>query len=106
MTLIGSKGLDADHVFILGCNAGNMPGERRSEHISDDEHRNEQRRLLYVGFTRAKQSLCVSWSRRIPFSQSKGHSTRGIRTIMHNGIPSSEVGISDFLQDMRVRWEH
>ena len=105
MTLIGSKGLDANHVFILGCNAGNMPGERWSEHISDTEHRNEQRRLLYVGFTRAKKSLCVSWSRRIPFRQSKGHKTPGLRTVTHGGIRYIEVGISEFLQALRVMWE-
>lgn len=105
MTLIGSKGLDADHVFILGCSAGNMPGERWSEHITDSQHIDEQRRLLYVGFTRAKQSLSVSWSRQIPFSQSKGHNTPSVRTVTHDGIRYSEVGISDFLQDLRVSWE-
>ena len=34
MTLAGSKGLDADHVFILGCNSGNLPGERSSRSTS------------------------------------------------------------------------
>jgi DNA helicase-2/ATP-dependent DNA helicase PcrA len=105
MTLGGSKGLDADHVFILGCNAGNLPGERRSEHITDAEHKDEQRRLLFVGFTRAKKSLTVSWSRRIPFSQSKGHHTHGVRTVRYDGKTYIEVGLSDFLQDLRVQWE-
>jgi DNA helicase-2/ATP-dependent DNA helicase PcrA len=104
MTLIGSKGLDADHVFIVGCNAGNMPGGRWSEHITDSQHRDEQRRLLYVGFTRAKQSLTVSWSRRIPFSQSKGHNTQSLRTVTHGGVLYGEVGMSDFLQDLRAIW--
>src|SRR5262249_7406052 len=49
MTLMASKGLDADHVYIMGCNDGNLPGERRLNHLSDLEHNQEQLRLLYVG---------------------------------------------------------
>jgi len=39
MTLMASKGLEADHVYILGCNAGNIPGSNRSAHITDFEHK-------------------------------------------------------------------
>ena len=38
MTLMGSKGLEADHVYILGCNSGHLPGRRWSQHLSDHEH--------------------------------------------------------------------
>ncbi len=55
MTLISSKGLEANHVYILGCNDGNMPGKNRSSYLDDHQNKQEQRRLLYVGVTRAKK---------------------------------------------------
>jgi DNA helicase-2/ATP-dependent DNA helicase PcrA len=108
MTLMASKGLEANHVFIIGCNSGNIPGERRIDHMSDLDHRNEQRRLLYVGFTRAKQTLTVSWSRSISFQQSKRHHTKGIRIWRaKKQRPVSTLGICDFLGDLSdVQWEN
>ena len=107
MTLMASKGLEADHVYILGCNAGNIPGSNRSSHISDFEHKEEQRRFLYVGFTRAKKSLTASWSQLIPFRQAKGHYTASVGTVKIAGKLYSRVGISEFLQDLKgITWEH
>jgi DNA helicase-2/ATP-dependent DNA helicase PcrA len=106
MSLRASKGLEAEHVYMLGCNAGNIPGPNRSSHMSDYEHREEQRRLLYVGATRASESLMISWSRRIPFKQAKGHYTPSIGTRRRGGEVQSLVGICDFLQDLRdVVWD-
>jgi DNA helicase II / ATP-dependent DNA helicase PcrA len=65
MTLMGSKGLDAEHVYILGCNGGNIPGDNRSSHLTDLQHKEEQRRFLFVGVTRASKSLTISWARHI-----------------------------------------
>lgn len=100
MTLLASKGLDAEHVFIMGCNDGNIPGNNRSVYLTDLEHKQEQRRLLFVGVTRAKKSLTVSWSRNILFSQSRGHYTGSVRTVTINGKKYSQVGLSEFLQDI------
>lgn len=100
MTLIASKGLEAGHVYILGCNGGNIPGENRSVYLNDHEFKREQRRLLYVGVTRAKKSLIITWSRNIPFDQSKGHYTKSVRTITKNGKKYSQVGLSEFLQNI------
>ena len=106
MTLMGSKGLDADHVYILGCNAGNIPGENRSAYLSDYEYKREQRRLLYVGFTRAKKSLTVTWSQWIPFQQAKGHYTHTIMTRRLNGKVYGKVGMCPFLQGLSgIQWE-
>lgn len=102
MTLIASKGLEADHVFILGCNDGNIPGKNRSIRLTDHEHKQEQRRLLYVGITRAKKTLTISWSRYIPFRQSKGHHTASIGTVKREGKTYSRVGLSEFLQDISL----
>jgi superfamily I DNA/RNA helicase len=106
MTLIASKGLDADHVYILGCNAGNLPGERRSAHLTDDEYRSEQRRLLYVGMTRAKKSLTVSWGRQISFRQSRSQHTGAVATRRGSAGAQSILTMSPFLQDLAgVVWE-
>jgi superfamily I DNA/RNA helicase len=102
MTLMASKGLEADHVFIMGCNDGNIPGKNRSVHLSDHEHKQEQRRLLYVGITRAKKTLTISWSRYLPFRQSKGHHTASIGIVKREGKTYARVGLSEFLQDISL----
>lgn len=107
MTLMGSKGLEANHVYILGCNAGNIPGSNRS-HLSEHEHKEEQRRLLFVGVTRASKSLTISWARYIPFAQSRRHHTQGLHPIRRQGQQSEMVmGKSEFLQDLTgILWEN
>jgi len=106
MTLMASKGLEADHIFIMGCNDGNLPGVNRSTHLSDVQHKEEQRRLLYVAFTRAKKSLTVSWARLMPFAGSKGQATKSVATRKIDGQTSSVLGISPFLQDLpNIKWE-
>jgi len=107
MTLRGSKGLEAEHVYILGCNAGNLPGEYKPDHLTDHDHKEEQRRLLFVGVTRATKSITVSWARHIPYGQSKQHYTGGVRTIRHNGKVMEMMAISEFLQDLprQFAWE-
>jgi DNA helicase-2/ATP-dependent DNA helicase PcrA len=60
MTLHMSKGLEFDHVFIMGIEEGILPHSRSLNESSDIE---EERRLLYVGITRAKKQACLSWAR-------------------------------------------
>lgn len=103
ITLISSKGLEADHIYVLGCNDGNIPGQNRSAYLNDHDFKNEQRRLLYVACTRAKKLLTISWSRNIPFAQSRGHYTGSVRTITINGERYSQVAISEFLQDLDMQ---
>ncbi len=106
MTLMASKGLEAEHVFIIGCNSGNIPGNNRSTTLSDIQHNEEQRRLLYVAFTRAKKTLTVSWARRMPFAGSKGQATASVGTRRIKGDTVSILSISPFLQDLPdVMWE-
>jgi DNA helicase-2/ATP-dependent DNA helicase PcrA len=60
MTLHMSKGLEFDFVFILGCEEGLLPHSRAMDEIMDIE---EERRLLYVGITRARKQVVLSWAR-------------------------------------------
>ena len=58
MTLHGSKGLEFPAVFIFGAQKGKIPFESE-RHPADIE---EERRLLYVGMTRAKEELILTTS--------------------------------------------
>lgn len=50
MTIHKAKGLGEKHIFIIGCSDGLLP-----HHLSMDD--SEERKILYVGITRAKETL-------------------------------------------------
>lgn len=60
MSLHAAKGLEFDYVFIVGCEEGTLPHEAALEEGSLEE----ERRLMYVGITRAKTQLWLSYSRQ------------------------------------------
>jgi DNA helicase-2/ATP-dependent DNA helicase PcrA len=60
MTLHAAKGLEFDAVFLPGMEDGVFPHQRALDEFGDDEEMGEERRLCYVGFTRARKQLLVS----------------------------------------------
>jgi ATP-dependent DNA helicase UvrD/PcrA len=77
MTMHAAKGLEFDHVFVVGLSAGAMPGPFRPPNgdVPDEllkerlelgspraEHEAEMRRLLHVAMTRARKGLVLAWA--------------------------------------------
>jgi DNA helicase-2/ATP-dependent DNA helicase PcrA len=60
MTLHAAKGLEFDAVFLPGMEDGVFPHQRALDEFGDDEEMGEERRLCYVGFTRARKRLLLS----------------------------------------------
>jgi len=61
MTLHQAKGLEFTHVFISGLEEGLLPHARS---IDDIHQLEEERRLFYVGVTRAKKNLVITHAKR------------------------------------------
>ena len=59
MTIHSAKGLEFKHVFLVGMEENLFPHSRSVENISELE---EERRLCYVGITRARQKLYLSYA--------------------------------------------
>ncbi|MFT4029701.1 MAG: ATP-dependent helicase [Protaetiibacter sp.] len=57
-SLHGAKGLEWDHVHLVGLSEGLLP----ISHARGLEPIDEERRLLYVGITRARRTLTLHWS--------------------------------------------
>ncbi|WP_413379738.1 ATP-dependent helicase [Alkalihalobacillus sp. 1P02AB] len=62
MTIHRAKGLEYDHVYLLGTVEGNLPHDYALEawREGNDNPLEEERRLMYVAITRAVQSLSIS----------------------------------------------
>ena len=57
-SLHAAKGLEWDAVFLVGLTEGTLP----IQHAETDEAVEEERRLFYVGITRARTRLAMSWA--------------------------------------------
>jgi DNA helicase-2/ATP-dependent DNA helicase PcrA len=61
-SLHAAKGLEWDAVFLVGVADGTLPISHALSHGPDSEPVEEERRLLYVGVTRARVHLTLSWA--------------------------------------------
>ena len=94
MSLHASKGLEFDIVYMIGVEQGILPHEKA---IKDRAERGleEERRLCYVGFTRARKVLRVTWcqQRQDTFARSaaaKFKPSVPSRFLMEAGLMSAE----------------
>ena len=83
MTIHAAKGLEFDHVYIVGLEEGLFPSMLSAE----EENIEEERRLLYVAITRAKEYCSISFARY-----------RAINGMTEYMIPSR------FLRDLDMRY--
>jgi DNA helicase-2/ATP-dependent DNA helicase PcrA len=81
MTLHNAKGLEYPTVFIAGCEEGVFPHSR----ALDEGGLEEERRLFYVGITRAMRALYLTYARRRAVF---GASTIGLRSRFLDEIPA------------------
>ncbi len=89
MTLHGAKGLEFDSVFIAGLEEGLFPLSRT---VDDPDQLEEERRLFYVGMTRAKRYLAVTYA----LSRSRFGERLSMRSRFVDEIPDEVVEAQRF----------
>ncbi|MEA2298735.1 MAG: ATP-dependent helicase UvrD/PcrA [Solirubrobacteraceae bacterium] len=82
MTLHNAKGLEYPIVFIIGCEEGVFPHSR----ALDEGSLEEERRLCYVGITRAMRDLYLTYARRRTLF---GNQSFGLRSRFLDEIPAA-----------------
>ncbi len=90
MTLHGAKGLEFDHVFLTGMEEGLFPSSM-AIYDGGDKAIEEERRLCYVGVTRAKKTLLMTGS--------KVRMTRG--EVQYNPVSRFVKEIADHLLEKK-----
>ena len=77
MTLHNAKGLEFDSVVIIGCEEGLFPHGRSLDEGGEEE----ERRLCYVGMTRARRRLSMTWALHRGFHGESGGPSRFLEEI-------------------------
>jgi DNA helicase-2/ATP-dependent DNA helicase PcrA len=89
MTLHASKGLEFPLVFIVGLEEGLLPHARSGDKVPNLE---EERRLLFVGITRARNELCLS---RCRIREFRGQQKPTIRSQFLAELPEEAMNVRD-----------
>lgn len=101
MTLHAAKGLEFPAIFIVACEQGLLPHER-SRHV--EEKLEEERRLLFVGITRAREELQLSYAQYRAF---RGQACPTVPSSFLMELPRHEMHLSDSVGSRRTTpdWE-
>ncbi|RLV50896.1 ATP-dependent DNA helicase UvrD2 [Nocardioides mangrovicus] len=87
-TLHTAKGLEWDAVFLCGLQEGSVP----ITYASTPAEVEEERRLLYVGVTRAREHLTLTWSlARNPGGQARRKPSRFLTDLLPAGVSAASV---------------
>jgi DNA helicase-2/ATP-dependent DNA helicase PcrA len=95
ITLHAAKGLEFEEVFLAGAEDGSLP---HASSRDDDDELEEERRLAYVGMTRAKDRLTISWVRR---RMVRGEWMSRDRSPFLDAIPGEVVEYQDLTSPLR-----
>jgi len=101
MTLHAAKGLEFPSVFIVACEQGLLPHDRS---LYDDDKLEEERRLLFVGITRAREELQLSYAQYRAF---RGQACPTVPSSFLMELPRHEMKLSDSVASRRTTpdWE-
>src|SRR4051812_27656397 len=99
MTLHAAKGLEFAVVFIVAVEDGVLPHERIGQHPDELE---EERRLAFVGITRAKEELQLSYAVTRDF---RGVRRRTIPSSFLMEMPREEMEMVDSGSGAAIHWE-
>jgi DNA helicase II / ATP-dependent DNA helicase PcrA len=92
-SLHAAKGLEWDVVFLVGLVDGTLP----IQHADGDEHAiEEERRLLYVGITRARRQVLLSWAlARQPGGARRRRRSRFLYGLVPEHHPASRIALGE-----------
>ncbi len=92
-SLHAAKGLEWDVVFLVGLVDGTLP----IQHADGDEHAiEEERRLLYVGITRARRQVLLSWAlARQPGGARRRRRSRFLYGLVPEHHPASRIAVGE-----------
>ncbi|MCR5147299.1 MAG: DNA helicase PcrA [Clostridia bacterium] len=108
MTLHSAKGLEFETVFLVGMEEGIFPGFKS---IGEPQELEEERRLFYVGITRAKRFLFLTCAKRRTIFGSTSYNpiSRFVKEIpadLLEGYEEAFVSKRDKFEDSGYKWEY
>ena len=108
MTLHSAKGLEFETVFLVGMEEGIFPGFKS---IGEPQELEEERRLFYVGITRAKRFLYLTCAKRRTIFGSTSYNpiSRFVKEIPEDLLEGYEDAIMpkrDEFEDTGYKWEY
>ena len=100
MTLHAAKGLEFDHVFLVGWEEGVFPSQRALDE-GGSKALEEERRLAYVGITRARQTATIFHAAN---RQIYGQWTAAIPSRFISELPPGEIDVSSTMAGGPSLW--